>query len=163
MRGEGQKQTSFHKKKKINHSLWSKRGKERVIMASRRTMYTRTTVSPPPGVTLLYNFRTCIKISSDLYENQDDDQRVTDETRRTGIEQFDRVLVVGRSKQQFWHGLVVAKRNGILTIHWDHEREIVWNGKARIEENKCVMIPYPYEEGRGRIGPFYERDIVYID
>ena len=111
----------------------------------------------PPGLNLIFNYQSPRNsVVHSLYDNWDEDPRVKDPSTRDGIERFDRILVVGKSRYQFRTGLVAKKRDNTLIIHWDDCMEYKLRNCSRIVASKCAVIPYTREEGLGRIGVYVE-------
>ena len=120
-------------------------------------------VKHPIGITLLFKYESMTEVKHSLYDNVDDDQRVTDPEKRSGLEVFDRILVVGRSIHQFKTGMITKKKENILVVLWDEDEEVGSEEVASVDSKKCVMIPYPFEEGRGKISKFYENAVLDVD
>lgn len=132
--------------------------------ASKRTnQATHDVLRPPPNLVFVFNFQSKKKVLHHLYDNRDDRQRDKHPNERTSIELFDRILVVGKCKQQFWYGIVANVEDddsNILLVHWDHESHYAPHRDSYVSAFHCVIIPYPHEEGTGRIGIYYQQDMI---
>ena len=119
----------------------------------------------PIGIPLIFNFETTKTVRHSCDSNIDDDQR-NYSNERNGFELFDRILFVGTGQFHLKTGIVILVLGNNIKIKWDHKPDAPRVGQddgTFVESRKCAIIPYPWEEGQGRIGPWNEPEIVRID